>query len=68
MDVKLALDKLKKVVEEEKKQLDSIIRGAQLLADLLTEQNQSGNQRKEQIEYSEPGLEEARGTGERNTI
>lgn len=68
MYVKLALDKLKKVVEEEKKQLDSIIRGAQLLADLLTEQNQSGNQRKEQIEYSEPGLEEARGTGERNTI
>jgi hypothetical protein len=68
MDVQSALDKLKKVVEEEKKQLDSIIRGAQLLADLLTEQNQSGNQRKEQIEYSEPGLEEARGTGERNTI
>jgi len=68
MDVQSALNKLKKVVEEEKKQLDSIIRGAQLLADLLTEQNQSGNQRKEQIEYSEPGLEEARGTGERNTI
>ena len=68
MDVQSALNKLKKVVEEEKKQLDSIIRGAQLLAELLTEQNQSGNQRKEQIEYSEPGLEEARGTGERNTI
>jgi hypothetical protein len=68
MNVQSALDKLKKVVEEEKKQLDSIIRGAQLLADLLAEQNQSGNQRKEQIEYSEPGLEEARGTGERNTI
>ena len=68
MDVQSALDKLKKLVAEEKKQLDNIIRGAQLLAEMLTEQNQSGNQGKEQVEYSEPGLETARGTGERNTI
>jgi hypothetical protein len=62
------LDKLKKLVEEEKKQLDNFIRGAQLLAEMLTEQNQSGNRGKEQVEYSEPGLETARGTGERHTI
>jgi len=68
MEVSIALDKLKKLVIEEKKQLDNIIRGAELLAGLLTEQNQSGNQGKEQVEYSEPGLEEARGTGERHTI
>ncbi len=68
MDVNIALDKLKKLVEEEKKQLDNFIRGAQLLAEMLTEQNQSGNRGKEQVEYSEPGLETARGTGERHTI
>jgi hypothetical protein len=68
VDVNIALDKLKKLVTEEKKQLDSIIRGAELLAEMLMEQNQSGNQGKEQVEYSEPGLETARGTGERNTI
>jgi hypothetical protein len=68
VDVNIALDKLKKLVEEEKKQLDNFIRGAQLLAEMLTEQNQSGNRGKEQVEYSEPGLETARGTGERHTI
>jgi hypothetical protein len=68
MDVSEALSKLKKLVEEEKKQLDNIIRGAQLLAEMLTEQNQSGNRGKEQVEYSEPGLETAPGTGERYSI
>lgn len=68
MSTSEALLKLKKLVEEEKKQLDYIIRGAELLAGLLTEQNQSGNQGKEQIEHSEPGLEEAAGTGTRNAI
>lgn len=68
MDVSIALDKLKKLVADEKKQLDYIIRGAELLAEMLMEQKHSGNQGKEQVEYSEPGLEEAAGTGAGNAI
>jgi hypothetical protein len=67
MDVQAALNKLANVINEEKKQLDNMLRGAQLLAEMLTTEKQSGNKERT-FEYSEPGLEKAAGTGERNPI
>jgi hypothetical protein len=67
VSIKTALQKLKATVEQEKKQLDYILQGAQLLADLLEAENKSGN-KEQDIQYSEPGLEEAPGTGQRNAI
>ena len=66
MDIKAALHKLKSTVEQEKKQLDYILQGAQLLADLLEAEKKSGKE--QDIQYSEPGLETAPGTGQRNPI
>jgi hypothetical protein len=68
VDITGALNKIRTIVNDEKKQLDSILKGAELLAEMLSAEKQSGNKGKEQIEYSEPGLETARGTGERHTI
>jgi hypothetical protein len=67
MEVSIALDKLKKLVIEEKKQLDNIIRGAELLAEMLMAGEQGGQQATE-VEHSEPGLEETPAPRERNTI
>lgn len=66
MDINLALSEIRKAVAEEKSKLDYTLKGAELLADLL----KKGNETREtnNFEYSEPGLEEARGTGERNAI
>ncbi len=68
MEVSTALDKLKKIVTEEKKQLDYIIKGAELLAEMLLADQKQSEQQRTQIEYREPGLEEARNTGERYTV
>ena len=68
MDIRLTLQKLKTTVDKEKQQLDYIFQGAQLLADMLLAGEVSGNQKGTEIEYSEPGLEKAPGTGERYTI
>lgn len=57
MDVLKTLAKLKELVEKEKQQLDYLIRGGQLLADMLLAEEQSGNKpAKEQ--RSEPSVEE----------
>lgn len=57
MDVPKTLAKLKELVEKEKQQLDYLIRGGQLLADMLLAEEQSGNKpAKEQ--RSEPSVEE----------
>jgi hypothetical protein len=68
MDVKKVLDKFKKVIEDEKKQLDNILRGAELLAEMLAGEQKASEQQRAQVEYSEPGLETAPGTGQRNPI
>lgn len=66
MDVKEALAKIQDTVTKEKQQLDYILQGAQLLAELLLKgEKQSGNQ---EVKYSEPGLEEAAGTGKREQV
>lgn len=54
MDVKTALDKLKKLVIEEKKQLDYLIKGAELLAEMLAAE-QSGQQAAE-VKHSQPSV------------
>lgn len=66
MDVKAALAKIQETVNKEKLQLDYIVQGAQLLADLLLKgEKQGGN---EEVKYSESGLEEAAGTGKREPV
>lgn len=66
MDVRQALAKIQETVEKEKQQLEYILQGAQLLADLLLKgEKQSGNK---EVEHSEPGLEEAAGTGKREPV
>ncbi len=67
MEVSTALDKLKKIVSDEKRQLDNMIRGAELLAEMLLDGKQGGQQATE-IKHSEPGLEETPAPRERNTI
>lgn len=67
MDVRNALAKLQDTVNKEKLQLDYILQGAQLLADmLLASEKQSGNEA--EIKRSESGLEEAAGTGKREPV
>lgn len=66
MDIKTALQKLKSTVEQEKKQLDYILQGAQLLADLLEAEKKSGKE--QDIQYSELGLSPEEGRPERHTI
>ena len=69
MDIKLALKEIQKSVQEEKVKLDYILKGAELLADLLQQAEKKHEARTTQdFKYSEPGLEEARNTGERNPI
>ncbi len=56
MDVNTALTKIRNIVNEEKKQLDSILKGAELLAEMLSAQEQSGNKGKQEVEHSQPGM------------
>lgn len=67
IDLQQVLETLKKQVAEEKARLDYILKGAELLAQMLAEAAKQ-NERRETIQYSEPGLETAPGTGERYTI
>lgn len=67
IDLQQVLETLKKQVAEEKARLDYILKGAELLAQMLAEAAKK-HERRETIQYSEPGLETAPGTGERYTI
>lgn len=69
IDLQQVLETFKKQVADEKVKLDYLLKGAELLAQMLskaTKQHEAAA--RQNIEYSEPGLETARGTGERNTI
>lgn len=66
MDISLALAEIKRAIAEEKLKLDYTLRGAELLADLLSKANEA--REAETIERSEPGLETSPGTGSRNPI
>jgi hypothetical protein len=68
IDLLGTLEALKKQVDEEKSRLDHILKGAELLAQMLTQAAKKNERREPTIEYSEPGLETAPGTGERYTI
>lgn len=69
IDLKQTLDLLKKQVTEEKTRLDYILKGAELLAQMLSQAASSNEAGKgKDIEYSEPGLETAPGTGERYPV
>lgn len=69
IDLQQVLETLKKQVVEEKARLDYLLKGAELLAQMLSEATKKHEAAARQnIEYSEPGLETARGTGERNAI
>jgi len=63
MDIGKTLAKFKDLVAKEKQQLDGILRGAELLADMLIAEQTSGNQATEK-QHSEPGLETERSPGE----
>lgn len=67
IDLLGTLEVLKKQVAEEKSRLDYILKGAELLAQMLAEAAKKHEER-EAIEYSEPGLEEAAGTGKRDPV
>lgn len=69
IDLQQVLETLKKQVADEKQKLDYILKGAELLAQMLSEATkQHEAAARQNIEYSEPGLETAPGTGERHTI
>lgn len=68
IDLQLTLELLKKQVAEEKSRLDYILKGAELLAQMLAEAAKKHERREPTIEHSEPGLETAPGTGTRHTI
>lgn len=69
IDLQLTLETLKKQVAEEKARLDYLLKGAELLAQMLTEAAKQNERREtKDIEYSEPGLETAPGTGERYPV
>ena len=69
IDLQLTLETLKKQVADEKSRLDYLLKGAELLAQMLSEAaKKHETTARQNIEYSEPGLETARGTGERNPI
>ena len=67
IDLLSTLEVLKKQIAEEKTKLDYILKGAELLAQMLAEAAKK-NEGRETVEYSEPGLETSPGTGERYTI
>lgn len=67
IDLLGTLEVLKKQVSEEKTRLDYILKGAELLAQMLAEAAKK-HERRETIQHSEPGLETAPGTGTRHTI
>lgn len=58
IDLQLVLETLKKQVAEEKSRLDYILKGAELLAEMLTKAAKQNEARKKQpeIEYSQPGM------------
>lgn len=64
MEVNIALDKLRNVINEEKKQLDAMLRGAELLASMLSTEKQSGNKEGQQVEYSQPSVAPGQGGSE----
>lgn len=68
IDLQQTLETLKKQIADEKAKLDYILKGAELLAQMLSEAAKKHERREPTIEYSEPGLETAPGTGERYTI
>lgn len=71
VDLQQALESLKKQIEDEKVKLNYILKGAELLAQLLTtaaNHNEPKQNTDEQIKYSKPGLETETGTRERQPL
>ena len=68
IDLLGTLEVLKKQVSEEKTRLDYILKGAELLAQMLAEAAKKHEAARQDIEHSEPGLETAPGTGTRHPI
>ena len=67
--ISLSLAEIKKQILNEKEKLDYILKGAELLAEMLSAKaNKDEPQTRQQEQYSEPGLETAPGTGQRNAI
>lgn len=68
IDLQATLELLKKQITDEKQKLDYVLKGAELLAQMLAEAVKKNERKTTNLEYSEPGLETAPGTGERYTI
>lgn len=69
IDLQQVLETLKKQVADEKQKLDYLLKGAELLAQMLSEATkQHEAAARQNIEYSESGLPPEEGRPERNTI
>lgn len=69
VNLAVSLAELKKQISAEKEKLDYILKGAELLAEMLAAKaNKDEPQARREEQYSEPGLETAPGTGQRNAI
>ncbi len=69
IDLQSTLEILKKQITDEKQKLDYILRGAELLAQMLTQAAKEHETRERQdIKHSESGLSPEEGRPERNTI
>lgn len=68
----VALAELRKQIVSEKEKLDYILKGAELLASMLldavTNNESQKSETRHEVEYSEPGLETASGTGKREPV
>jgi hypothetical protein len=69
IDLRLTLDTLKKQIASEKEKLDYLLKGAELLAQMLAQAaNKNEPRERQNIEYSELGLSPEEGRPERNPL
>lgn len=68
IDLQLTLETLKKQITDEKAKLDYLLKGAELLAQMLNEAAKKHETARQDIKHSESGLSPEEGRPERNTI